>query len=82
MLSECREAAGPWTDTSAVSRQNPVSDTGSACLSKVKGTGGAESIAFGSGADGIKHPIVTRNKVGAGAVIVTLVPHMTGLDER
>ena len=44
--------------------------------------GGAESIAFGSGADGTRRPIVTRNKVGAGAVIVTLVPHMLGLDER
>jgi hypothetical protein len=29
-----------------------------------------------------KLPLITRHKVGSGSVIVTLVPHMIGLDER
>ena len=39
---------------------------------------GAEMIA----SDGALMPMITRNKMGAGAVILTLVPHMIGLDER
>jgi hypothetical protein len=31
---------------------------------------------------GPKQPLITRHAVGAGAVIVTLVPHLLGLDER
>jgi hypothetical protein len=31
---------------------------------------------------GEKHPLITRHTVGAGAVIVTLVPHLIGLEER
>jgi len=39
---------------------------------------GAEVIASA----GAKLPLITRHKVGSGSVILTLVPHMLGLDER
>ena len=39
---------------------------------------GAEAIA----SDGAGWPLITRHKVGAGSVVLTLVPHMLGLDER
>jgi hypothetical protein len=42
---------------------------------------GAEVIACdGTGPDA--NPVITRYRVGAGAVILTLVPHMIGFDER
>jgi hypothetical protein len=39
---------------------------------------GAEAIAWGTS----KTPLITRHKVGAGSIILTLVPHMIGQDER
>jgi len=42
---------------------------------------GAKELAHAE-VNGKKIPIITRHLVGAGAVIVTLVPHMIGQDER
>jgi hypothetical protein len=39
---------------------------------------GARALAWA----GPKQPLIARHAVGAGAVIVTLVPHLIGLDER
>ena len=49
---------------------------------EVNGTTVTTAEVIASGSDGSSVPIITRNKVGAGAVILTLIPHMIGLDQR
>jgi len=64
--------ATEWTPGNEASRSSTPFEVVGADLD------GAETIV----AAGANVPLITRNKVGAGSVIVTLAPHMLGQDER
>lgn len=51
-------------------------------VAEIKKVTGKVEIVASAEANGKKIPLVTRHQVGAGAVIVTLVPHLIGQDER
>ncbi len=64
--------AEEWAPDGEKSRAAPPFET-----AEVELSGGKVLAWAGKG-----QPLVTRHAVGAGAVIVTLVPHLVGLDER
>jgi hypothetical protein len=51
-------------------------------VAEIKELGGKVEILASAEADGKRLPLITRHAAGPGAVIVTLVPHLIGQDER
>ena len=72
--------ADEWVPGNATSRGGTLPATPYE-IYEVAELAGAEVIAADGTASDAR-PIITRNAVGAGAVILTLVPHNVGLDER
>lgn len=64
--------AEAWSPNGAKTLPAPAYDVAEVELA------GARPIAWAEA----KQPLITRHAVGAGAVIVTLMPHLIGLDER